>query len=83
MMNGGADFYANNINDLKKEGSISLNIFLAACKKRGIKAKKEYSGNFNVRISKKLHIDIATLATIEGKSINQLIIDVLDNTIQA
>ena len=31
-INGGADFYADNITNLKKEGAISLQVFLGACK---------------------------------------------------
>ncbi|MCA1785613.1 MAG: type II toxin-antitoxin system HicB family antitoxin, partial [Desulfobacteraceae bacterium] len=34
-LNGGADFYATTIKDLKKEGSISLKIFLEMCKEEG------------------------------------------------
>lgn len=49
-LNGGADFYAKDINNLKKEGAISLKVFLDACKKRNIEPKKEYSGKFNLRV---------------------------------
>jgi predicted HicB family RNase H-like nuclease len=49
-LNGGADFYAKDIESLKKEGAISLKVFLDACKKRNIEPKKKYSGKFNVRV---------------------------------
>ena len=78
-LNGGADFYANNIEDLKKEGSISLKVFLKACEERNIEPGKEYSGKFNVRVPKNLHADIATKASAEGKSLNQWVVDTLDN----
>lgn len=35
-LNGGADFYADNINDLKKEGEISLKVFLKMCEEESI-----------------------------------------------
>ncbi|WP_187394191.1 type II toxin-antitoxin system HicB family antitoxin [Aeromonas sobria] len=35
-LNGGADFYANNIPDLKDEGAISLKVFLEVCEEKGI-----------------------------------------------
>jgi len=35
-LNGGADFYADSVEELKKEGSISLSVFLDECKKDGI-----------------------------------------------
>ena len=39
-LNGSADFYAKDIENLKKEGAISLKIFLEACKKRDIEPIK-------------------------------------------
>lgn len=77
-LNGGADFYAYDIDGLKKEGTISLSIFLKACKERNIKPNKEYSGKFNVRVPKGLHAVISTKANAEGKSLNQWVVDALD-----
>ena len=44
-LNGGADFYAKDIESLKKEGAISLKVFLDACKKRNIEPKKKFQVN--------------------------------------
>jgi len=76
-LSGGADFYADNIKSLKKEGSISLHVFLRACKERNIEPKKEYSGKFNVRVPSELHADIVTQAKAEDKSLNQWVVDTL------
>ena len=35
-LNGGADFYANDIDGLKREGQISLNEYLSLCQEKGI-----------------------------------------------
>ena len=80
-LNGGADFYASNIESLKKEGLISLKVFLKACQKRGIEPKKEYSGKFNVRVPSSLHADIVSAATANGKSLNQWVVDILDHAV--
>ena len=80
-LNGSADFYADNIKDLKKEGTISLKVFLNACKERNIEPKKEYSGKFNVRVPSILHANIACAATAEGKSLNQWVVDTLDHAV--
>jgi len=77
-LNGGADFYADNIEALKKEGTISLHVFLQACKERHIEPIKDFSGKFNVRVPSKLHADIVTKARSEEKSLNQWIVDALD-----
>jgi len=39
-LNGGADFYADSIEKLKNEGSLSLAVFLDECRKDGIKPYK-------------------------------------------
>lgn len=80
-LNGGADFYASDIGGLKKEGSISLRIFLDSCKERGIKPRKSYSGKFNVRLDPNLHADIATAATAQGKSLNQWVSETLNQAV--
>ncbi len=76
-LNGGADFYASDIAALKKEGAVSLQVFLDACRERGIEPKKEYSGKFNVRVPVSLHADIVGAASAEGKSLNQWVVDAL------
>ena len=76
-LNGGADFYASDIEGLKHEGALSLSVFLEACEKRGIEPKKSYSGKFNVRIAPELHSDIAVKASAEGKSLNQWVAETL------
>jgi len=80
-LNGGADFYAKDIESLKKEGATSLKVFVDACKERGIEPRKDYSGKFNVRVPANLHADIASAASASGKSLNQWIVDVLDQSV--
>ena len=80
-LNGGADFYAKDIKSLKHEGAISLKVFLDACKERNIEPKKNYSGKFNVRVPSNLHANIVSAAMAEGKSLNQWIVDTLENTV--
>jgi len=72
-LNGGADFYATNISDLKREGACSLQTFLAVCKERGIPPEKQFSGTFNVRVGKKRHEALAITAAARGISMNALI----------
>lgn len=72
-LNGGADFYADTVEKLRKEGAISLKVFLEVCQEKGIKPKKEYSGKLPLRIPSELHEKLAEQAMAEGKSINQLV----------
>ena len=80
-LNGGADFYAKDVEGLYKEGAISLKVFLEACEARGIKPRKAYSGKFNVRITPELHATVVTVAAAEGKSLNQWVFDALDHAV--
>jgi len=77
-LNGGADFYASDIAGLKKEGEISLKVFLEMCIEEGVDPSKNYSGKFNIRIPPKLHENIANVAVSEGKSINQWVVEALN-----
>lgn len=77
-LNGGADFYASDIAGLKREGEISLKVFLEACAARGVEPRKPYSGKFNVRIDPLLHESIACAASAAGKSLNQWVAETLN-----
>ena len=76
-LNGDADFYAGDIKSLRKEGEISLKVFLDMCAEDEVEPLKEFSGKFNLRIPPKLHAEIVTAATSEGKSLNKWIINTL------
>lgn len=80
-LNGGADFYAKDIDGLRREAEISLKVFLDMCREDGVEPVKEYSGRFNLRVPPELHAEIATLATSAGKSLNQWITDALTESV--
>ena len=82
-LNGGADFYAKDIAGLRKEGKISLQVFLEMCREDGVEPRKEYSGKFNLRIPPRLHAEIASRAAATDKSLNQWLVDMLSKNIQA
>ncbi len=76
-LNGGADFYAADIEGLKREGAASLKVFLEMCAEDGIEPVKAFSGKFNVRVPPELHADMVVAATAEGKSLNQWVVEAL------
>lgn len=82
-LSGGADFYGKTLDELRQEFQLSLKVFFDVCKEKGIEPYKEYSGKFNLRISPKLHAEIATKAAATGKSLNQWIIATLNQNIRA
>ena len=71
-LNGGADFYGKNPKELRIEFKKSLKVFLDVCKEKGIEPRRNFSGKFNLRISPELHERLAIEAQAQGKSINTL-----------
>ncbi|MGZ4956131.1 MAG: type II toxin-antitoxin system HicB family antitoxin [Methylobacter sp.] len=82
-LNGGADFYAADVAGLRREGEISLRVFMEACKEDGVEPFKIFSGKFNVRIPSDLHANIASAAAAQGKSLNQWISEALSREVNA
>ncbi len=73
-LNGGADFYGKNPEELREEFKNSLDIFLEVCKEKKISPTKNF-GNFNLKISLDLYSKIAKQAKIERTNVNQWITD--------
>lgn len=71
-LSGGADFYGKNPKELRAEFRKSLQVFLAVCKEKGIEPRRHFSGKFNLRIPPELHERLAIIAQAQGKSINSL-----------
>ena len=78
-LNGGADFYADNIGDLRKEGSTSLKVFLEVCAERGISPFREFSGRFNLRLDPEIHEAAVVAAMAANKSLNEWVADVIES----
>ena len=69
-LNGGADFYAPEVKGLEREGKISLDIYLDACKRNGISPRKNFSGNFLLRLDPEVHEAATIAAASTGVSLN-------------
>jgi predicted HicB family RNase H-like nuclease len=76
-LNGGADFYATDINGLRREGETSLKVFLDICAEEGVEPYKKVSGRFNLRLPQDLHDKAVALAKASGKSVNSWLADVI------
>ena len=79
-LNGGADFYATDIDGLRREGETSLKVFLDMCAEEGVSPYRKTSGRLNLRLSQELHEKALTLAKASGKSVNAWIADVIRHT---
>jgi predicted HicB family RNase H-like nuclease len=82
-LNGGADFYGKNPKELRAEFKKSLLVFLDICREKGLEPRRNYSGKFNLRIPPELHEKLAIVAQAEGKSINTLAQEALQQRVAA
>lgn len=82
-LNGGADFYASSVRELKAEGAKSLREFLAVCEERGLDPVRKFSGKFNLRVDKGLHERLYTVAAAHDISMNRFVEGLLDEYINA
>jgi predicted HicB family RNase H-like nuclease len=82
-LNGGADFYGKNPKELRTEFKQSLQVFLEVCREKGIEPRRHFSGRFNLRISPELHEKLAIAAQAQGKSINTLAQEALQERVAA
>ncbi|MCB8959156.1 MAG: type II toxin-antitoxin system HicB family antitoxin [Ardenticatenales bacterium] len=71
------------IDTLRQEGEISLKVFLEMCAEDGVEPRKAYSGRFNLRIPADLHAALSIKAAATGKSLNQWVTELLEQSIQS
>lgn len=69
-LNGGADFYAKDVDGLRHEGEVSLRVFLEACVEDGVDPRKHFSGKFSLRVDPELHEAATFAAAACGQSLN-------------
>ena len=67
---GGADFYGDSGDVLKREAKISLDVYLDMCRAKNIEPFRSFSGKFNVRLPPRLHEAAALAAAAAGESLN-------------
>lgn len=74
-LNGGADFYAQDLEGLRREGTESLRVFLEECERHGVSPRKNHKGNFALRLDPEIYRQASIAAAAEGKSLNTFITD--------
>ena len=80
-LNGSADFYADSIENLRKEGETSLRVFLDYAKEKSISPKKQFSGKLVLRLKPEIHQKYKLLASAKNVSLNQLLNETLEKAV--
>jgi predicted HicB family RNase H-like nuclease len=71
-------FHGETIAETIKSFHAVIDEYLEDCQQRGIDPNKPYSGKFNLRLTSELHNRIAAEAARSGKSLNQWVIEKLE-----
>ena len=82
-LNGGADFYAADLEGLRREGVESLRIFLEECERHGVSPRKERKGNFALRLDPETYRKASIAAAARGVSLNSFISDAVQQAVDA
>lgn len=82
-LNGGADFWGRNPEELREEFRLSLSVFLDTCRRKGIEPYRKYSGRLLLRIPPELHARALATAEAAGKSLNAWLKEIMDEAIKA
>jgi predicted HicB family RNase H-like nuclease len=70
-LSGGADFYGDSVEALKREGKTSLDVYLDICRRKNIEPFRAFSGKFNVRLTPELHQAAVVAAAAANESLNE------------
>ncbi len=76
-------FHGESVSDLRTAFETAVIDYLDVCEKTGKMPSKAYSGKLMVRVPPKIHAAVAQAAEISGKSINQWIVDKLDQVVHS
>jgi predicted HicB family RNase H-like nuclease len=75
-------FHGETVPELRSAFKEAVDDYLETCAKLGKEPQKSYSGRLMLRIPPAIHAAVATAAETSGKSINQLVSEILDQTVR-
>ena len=74
-------FEGTSVAQLKKEFKFSIDDYLKACEERGRTPDKPFSGKIPLRLPPEVHRAAATVARIQGKSLNSWIAETVKEAV--
>jgi predicted HicB family RNase H-like nuclease len=75
-------FEGSQVNELKEAFIDAVEDYIGLCKKQGKSIEKSFKGSFNIRLNPELHKKAYRIALIEGKTLNQFIMQAVEKEIQ-
>jgi predicted HicB family RNase H-like nuclease len=75
-------FHGNSVDEMRQAFEEAVDDYLETCAKTGLTPNKPYSGKLVLRLPPEFHARLAIEARIKGQSINSLVLDSLQHTIE-
>ena len=75
-------FQGRSIDELKQSLADSVEDYIEFCAEKGKTPEKPYSGKFNLRVDPDLHRRMVVSAVSSGKSLNQWLVDNLNELVK-
>ena len=75
-------FEGASVAELKKSFKESVDDYIEICKKANKAPEKSFKGSFNVRLNPELHKKAYRIAMIEGKTLNQFILQAVEHEVK-
>ena len=75
-------FHGESVAELRSSFEEAVDDYLETCAKLGREPQKTYSGKLMLRIPPDIHAAVAIAAETSGKSINKLVAEILNQTVQ-
>ena len=72
-------FHGESVSEIRVAFQEAVDFYLETCAERGEEPNKPYSGKLIVRMPIETHEAVATMAEVNGKSINQWIVETLEH----
>lgn len=72
-----ATFQGKTPTEVRRAFRNTVDDYITMCEKKGKEPNTPFSGKLNVRFSPELHRKMSQVAVVEGKSLNQLIVDTM------
>ncbi|RDV11115.1 type II toxin-antitoxin system HicB family antitoxin [Pontibacter diazotrophicus] len=81
FINDVVTFEGTTVEELEQAFQDSVDDYLEMCREIGKEPEKAFKGTFNIRMQPELHKEAARLSIVQGKNLNQLVVEAVSQYI--
>ncbi|MDR0832901.1 MAG: type II toxin-antitoxin system HicB family antitoxin [Candidatus Symbiothrix sp.] len=75
-------YEGSSVEELENDFKAGIDSYIEGCKELGIEPRKAYNGILNIRIPSEIHCKVAIIAEHKGTSINALIKEAIEHSME-